>query len=94
MNPLNMMQGMMGGGMPGMGGNNPMAMMMQMMQGGGNPMQLIQQMAGQNPQMANMMKLVEGKTPQQLRQTAENLAKQRGTSIEEIAKQLGMNMPK
>lgn len=90
MNPMNMMQGIMGGGMPGMGGNNPMAMMMKMMQGGGNPMQLIQQMAGQNPQMANMMKLIEGKNPQQLRQTAENLAKQRGTSVEEIAKQLGM----
>lgn len=90
MNPLNMMQGMMGGGMPGMGGNNPMAMMMKMMQGGGNPMQLIQQMAGQNPQMANMMKLIEGKNPQQLRQTAENLAKQRGTSVEEIARQIGL----
>lgn len=95
MNPMiNMMQGMMGGGMSGMGGNNPLGMMMQMMKGGGNPMQLLQQMAGQNPQVANMMKLVEGKNPQQLRQTAENLAKQRGTSVAEIAKQIGMSMPK
>lgn len=94
MNPMQMMSGMMGGGMPGMGGNNPLGMMMQMMQRGGNPMQMLQQMAGQNPQMSNMMKLIEGKNPQQLRQTAENLAKQRGTSIEAIAQQLGMNMPK
>lgn len=87
---MNPMMGMMGGGMPGMGGNHPMQLMMQMMRGGGNPMQMIQQMAGQNPQMANLMKLIEGKSPQQLRQTAENLAKQRGTTVAEIARQIGM----
>ena len=63
--------------------NNPMMAMMQMMQSGRNPMQLLQQMAGQNPQAAQAMRL---------RQTAENMAKQRGTSIEEIARQLGIPM--
>lgn len=38
------------------------------------------------------MRLIQGKNPQQLRQTAENMAKQRGTSIEEIARQLGIPM--
>lgn len=72
--------------------NNPMMAMMQMMQSGRNPMQLLQQMAGQNPQAAQAMRLIQGKNPQRLRQTAENMAKQRGTSIEEIARQLGIPM--
>jgi hypothetical protein len=72
--------------------NNPMMAMMQMMQSGRNPMQLLQQMAGQNPQAAQAMRLIQGKNPQQLRRTAENMAKQRGTSIEEIARQLGIPM--
>lgn len=72
--------------------NNPMMAMMQMMQSGRNPMQLLQQMAGQNPQAAQAMRLIQGKNPQQLRQIAENMAKQRGTSIEEIARQLGIPM--
>lgn len=72
--------------------NNPMMAMMQMMQSGRNPMQLLQQMAGQNPQAAQAMRLIQGKNPQQLRQTAENMATQRGTSIEEIARQLGIPM--
>jgi len=64
--------------------NNPMMAMLQMARNGGNPMQMLQQMAGQNPQAAQAMR--------QLRQTAENMAKQRGTSVEEIARQLGLPM--
>ena len=72
--------------------NNPMMAMMQMMQSGRNPMQLLQQMAGQNPQAAQAMRLIQGKNPQQPRQTADNMAKKRGNSIEEIARQLGIPM--
>lgn len=79
MNPMQMM------------GNNPLMMLMNAMRNGGNPMTLMQQMAGQNPQVAQAMRLMQGKTPQQLRQTAENMAKQRGTSVEEIAKRLGLS---
>lgn len=85
MNPIQMMPGMLGG-------NNPMMALMNAARSGGNPMQLLQQMARQDPQIRNMMKLIEGKSPQQLRQTAENMAKQRGTSVEEIARQLGIPM--
>ena len=81
MNPIQMM-----------GGNNPMMALMNAMRTGGNPMAIIQQMAAQNPQVAQAMKLMQGKTPQQLRQTAENMAKERGISVEEIARQLGIPM--
>ena len=68
--------------------NDPMMAMLQMARNGGNPMQMLQQ----NPQAAQAMRLIQGKNPQQLRQTAENMAKQRGTSVEEIARQLGLPM--
>lgn len=78
MNPMQMMQGMMGGG------NNPLAMMMQMMQGGGNPQQMIMQMVQQNPQFKQVLPLVQGKNPQQLQETFNNLCKERGISPDEF----------
>ena len=69
-----------------------MMALMNAMRNGGNPMAIMQQMAAQNPQVAQAMKLMQGKTPQQLRQTAENMAKERGISVEEIARQLGIPM--
>ena len=61
-----------------------MMAMLQMARNGGNPMQMLQQMAGQNPQAAQAMRLIQGKSPQQLRQTAENMAKQSGTSLRKL----------
>lgn len=72
--------------------NNPIMAMINMARSGGNPMALIQQMAGNNPQVAQMMNMVRGKNPQQLRNMAENMAKERGTSLEEVTQQLGISM--
>ncbi len=74
--------------------NNPIMAMINMARSGGNPMALIQQMAGSNPQVAQMMNMVRGKNPQQLKSMAENMAKERGTSLEAVTQQLGLNMPK
>lgn len=73
--------------------NNPMMAMIQMMRAGRNPMQLLQQMAGQNPQAAQAMRLIQGKNPQQLQQIAENMAKERGISIDDLVRQLGVTIP-
>lgn len=70
--------------------NNPMAMMMQMMRSGGNPNAMLQQMANQNPQVRQFMQMINGKSPQQLRQIAENVAKERGVTLEYVAQQLGI----
>ena len=74
--------------------NNPMMTMLQMARNGGNPMQMLQQMAGQNPQAAQAMRLIQGKKPQQLRQIAENMAKQRGVDLDQIAREIGHTLPK
>ena len=70
--------------------SNPMMSMVQMAMGGMSPMQYLQQRMGQNPQFAQAMNLIQGKTPEQLHQIADNMAKQRGTTVEEIARQYGI----
>lgn len=73
---------------------NPMMQLMQMMRGGMNPMQVMQSMAqSQNPQVMNAMKMINGKNPQQLKTMCENMCKQRGISVEQIAQQLGLQLP-
>lgn len=70
----------------------PMMRLLQMARSGQNPMQMIYQMAGQNPQIQQFVQNIQGKNPQQLRQMAENLAAERGTTLSEVAKQLGIRM--
>lgn len=72
--------------------NNPFAMVMSLIQSGGNPMTMLSQMGG--PQAQEAMSLIKGKNPQQLRETAEKMAQERGTSIEAIAQRLGLSLPK
>ena len=67
--------------------NNPM---LQMMMSGMSPVQCLQQMAAGNPMVAQAVSLIQGKTPEQLHQIADNMAKQRGTTVEEIARQYGL----
>lgn len=70
--------------------NNPIFNLINLARTGGNPMTLIQQMAGRDPRAQQALKMVHGKTPDQLRQMAENMAKERGTTIDEIARGLGL----
>ena len=71
--------------------DNPM---IQAAMSGASAMQFLQQMAGQNPMVSQAMSLIQGKNTEQLQQIAENMARQRGTTIEEIARQYGLPMNK
>ena len=64
-------------------------MMMQAAQSGMSPQQFFQQYAG-NPEVAQIAKIAQGKNREQLMQTASNMAKERGTSLETIAQQMGL----
>ena len=64
-------------------------MMMQAAQSGMSPQQFFQQYAG-NPEVAQIAKIAQGKNQEQLMQTASNMAKERGTSLETIAQQMGI----
>lgn len=73
--------------------NNPLDQIMNAFRSGGNPMAIAQQMAAANPTMRQFMQMVNGKSPQQLRQMAENMAKERGVTINDVARQLGIAVP-
>ena len=73
--------------------NNPLMMLMGLMHSGGNPMMILQQMAVKDPQVAQFMRMLNGKNTQQLQQMAENVAKEKGVSINDVARQLGLNLP-
>ncbi len=69
---------------------NPVFAMINMMRNGGNPMSFIQNMAGQNPQAAQFMRMVGGKNASQLKQMAESIAANNGTTVDEVARRLGL----
>ena len=68
-------------------GNNPVVQLINTMRGGGNPDALVQQMLGNNPQL---QQIVAGKSPDQLMQVAENMCRERGTSVDAVLKQFGI----
>ena len=73
--------------------NDPMAQMMSLLRAGQNPSAILAMMAQSNPQVRQVMQMFNGKTPQQLQLMARNMAAERGTSIEDIARQLGIQIP-
>lgn len=70
--------------------NNPLFQLANTARNGGNAIQMLQRMAAQNPQAAQAINMIQGKTPQQLQQIATNMAKERGTTPQEIARSLGL----
>ena len=70
--------------------NDPMMMLVQALRSGQNPMALLQSVAGQNPRVAQAMQMIRGKSPQQLRTMTENMARERGIDINDLARQLGI----
>lgn len=64
--------------------NDPMAMLMQMMQGGGfNPNMFMQQF-GNNPLMQQAQKMTEGKTPDQIANMIGNIAQQKNIDMNQL----------
>lgn len=73
---------------------NPFVVLLQMSQRGQNIMPVLQQAARMNPQMGQAMRMIQGKNAEQLKQTAENMAKERGIDLEQVAQQMGIQLPK
>lgn len=73
--------------------NNPMMQMIGMIRNGMNPKNLLAQMAQNNPQARQVMQMMQGKSPAELRKMADNIAAERGTTVEDVARQLGITIP-
>lgn len=69
---------------------NPMLQMVGMLRNGQDPRQFLMQMAQNNPQVRQVMQMMQGKSPAELRQMADNIAAERGTTVEDVARQLGI----
>ena len=72
---------------------NPLMAIIQMMKGGGNPQAFIQQMMNnsqimQNPMAKNAMEMYQKGDTQGLQAMAENLAKERGTTVNDMKSQI------
>lgn len=89
-NPMaGMMQNMVGRAMQ----NNPVFALMNVMRNGGNPQALLQQMAQKDPRVAQAMKMMQGKNNKELETMVRNMCKERNTTPEEVAQQLGIPFP-
>ena len=55
-----------------------------------NPNTIMQQMAAQDPQAKQFMNMIRGKSRAELEQIARHTARERGTTLEAVAKQLGI----
>lgn len=66
----------------------------QMLRCGANPNQLMMQIAQNNPAVQQAMRAVNGKTPDQIRDMAQQMARQRGVDLNQLARQLGVQLPR
>ena len=80
---------MMNNGMP----MNPMQLM-QMLKNGVNPNQLAGQLIQRNPAFRQAAQFMNGKTSQQIQQEVQQVAAQRGVDLNQLARSLGIQLPK
>ena len=55
-----------------------------------NPNVIMQQMAAQDPQAQQFLAMIRGKSRAEIEQIARNTARERGTTLEAVAQQLGI----
>jgi transposase-like protein len=54
---------------------------------------MLNQMAQNDPQVRKVLQMMQGKSPAELRRIADNIAAERGTTVEDVARQLGITIP-
>lgn len=74
--------------------HSPIMQLANLARAGQNPMGLIQQLSGQNMPIMQGMSLIQGKSEAQLRTMAQNLAKERGIDLNQLASVLNLTLPR
>ncbi|MBP3311048.1 MAG: hypothetical protein J6L72_02295 [Butyricicoccus sp.] len=64
----------------------------QALQKGANPNQLMMQLAQNNPAVRQAVQMVNGKTPDQIRDMAQQVARQRGVDLNQFMQTLGIRL--
>lgn len=73
--------------------NNPMGMLLNVMQSGGDPRALMQQLATQDPRARMAMQMMKGKSGKEIEQIVRNMARERGIDINALAGEYGIQIP-
>ena len=72
---------------------NPMQLI-QMIRGGGDPTHILTQMSRTNPMVGQVMRMTNGKTPNEMRNMAQEMARQRGVNLNQLAESMGLKLPR
>ena len=67
-----------------------MQQLMEIIRSRGNPGPLIKGMMERSPQLRSAMELLDGKNQQQQMTMLENMAKEKGTTLREVAQRMGL----
>ena len=59
-----------------------------------NPQNVLMQMSERVPSLREAMNAVNGKTPEQIRDMAYGMARERGMDLDQLARHLGIRLPK
>ena len=73
--------------------NNPLMQLGAFLSSGKTPQQAFEILMRNDPQVQQLAMMMRGKTPQQLEQIARNMARERGTTIEDVARSMGIQFP-
>ena len=71
---------------------NPATMILQALSNGRPLGDILDAIGKQTPEMERACSIIRGKNAQQLQEIAENMARERGLDIRELAKNLGINL--
>ena len=73
--------------------NNPMQVITSQLRRGMNPNAILSQMAQRDPRVAQVMQITRGKSNAEMRQYAENLARERGVDLDTFVRSMGITIP-
>ena len=73
--------------------NNPLVFMMNAMRRGGSPQALLQQMAQQDSRAQQVLQILGNKPSRQQREIVQNMARERGVDLDNLARSLGIQIP-
>lgn len=73
--------------------SNPMPMIFAQLRRGINPNAILAQAAQRDPRVAQIMNITRTKSNAEMRQYAENLAKDRGVDLDTFARSMGITLP-
>ena len=73
--------------------SNMMQIVTSQLRRGMTPNAILSQMAQQDPRVAQVMQITRGKSNAEMRQYAENLARERGVDLDSFVRSMGITIP-